>query len=118
MPMSIREFHLKNRNGIYNTPSLIADLLVGKLVITKNISIIDPACGKGNLLMAALQLCKELSSKEGPYLVGCDKFKQRNIDERIKFVHKDFFRYVENEKFDIVLTNPPYIHSSNIEVKA
>jgi len=105
------------KNGIFYTPNAIATLLISRAVDGSKTSILDPACGEGSLLTAALKRNYLLYKRNAPRLVGCDKFKQKNLDEIIKFVHKDFFKYSANEKFDLVLTNPPYIHSSKIEVK-
>jgi len=112
--MSSKALHQKNKNGVFYTPNPIADLLVSNIVKKRNISIIDPACGKGNLLTAALRVCKQLSDKRGPHLVGCDRFQQRNLDQCIRFVKSDFFKFKCREKFDLVLTNPPYIQSGRI----
>ena len=109
-----KKLRIKN-NGIFYTPDTIAALLVSRAMDRQKASILDPACGEGSLLRAALKQCSHFYNKRIPRLVGCDKFKQRNLDLNIKFFHTDFFRYLPNEKFDLILANPPYIPSARIK---
>ena len=115
--MSSQAKHRVKNNGIFYTPTAIATLLASRVIDRHMGFILDPACGEGSLLAAALKQSFRFSNKRVTRLIGCDKFKQGNLDQNIEFVHKDFFKYAVNEKFDLVLTNPPYIHSSRIEVK-
>jgi len=104
-------------NGIFYTPKHVAALLASQAANGKNISILDPACGNGILLTEALRVSKHLSYKRGPHLVGCDRFKQKNLNRHIKFIHSDFFVLKTDEQFDLILTNPPYIQSARIDSK-
>lgn len=112
--MSNKQLKRKRGNGIFYTPETIATLLSSCAIDGREISIFDPACGNGNLLAAALKACKGLGKRGKLRLIGCDKFRQRNLDRQIKFVHSDFFAFKTNEKFDVILTNPPYIQSARI----
>jgi tRNA1(Val) A37 N6-methylase TrmN6 len=115
--MSIKQLRRIKKNGIFYTPEHVAALLTSQAVNERDISILDPACGNGILLTEALRISKKLSGKSEPYLVGCDRFKQKNLDQNIKFVHSDFFKLNTNEQFDLILTNPPYIQSARIDLK-
>ncbi len=112
--MSHNRIHRKKNNGIFYTPEHIAALLASRAVDKRNVSILDPACGEGSLLTAAMEECKQLPSGRRPRLVGCDRFKQRNLAEYVRFVHSDFFAFKTTEKFDLILTNPPYVQSGRI----
>ena len=113
---SKKHLRVKN-NGIFYTPEHIAMLLVAQVITRQDISILDPACGNGILLTQALRVSKQLPSKHKPYLVGCDRFKQKNLDQRIKFIHSDFFKVKTDQQFDLILTNPPYVQSARIDSK-
>lgn len=115
--MSHNRIHRKKNNGIFYTPEHIAVLLALQAVNRRDISIFDPACGNGILLLEALRVSKQLSDKQGPCLVGCDRFKQKNLDQHIKFIQSDFFKFKTDEQFDLILTNPPYIQSARIDSK-
>ena len=110
--------HLRvKKNGIFYTPAHVAALLASQAINGREISILDPACGNGVLLTEATRISKNLSCKRGLRLVGCDRFQQKNLDMNIKFIHSDFFKLKTNEQFDLILTNPPYIQSSRIDLK-
>ena len=105
------------KNGIFYTPESVAELLVSQAIEVGGLSILDPACGEGALLKAAVEESKKFRNARRPRLVGCDRFKPQNIDQCIEFVHSDFFAYKAEEKFDIVMTNPPYVQTSRIDKK-
>ena len=46
------------KNGIYYTPSNLAEFLAKPLLNDKNIKILDPAYGEGALLLAAEKILK------------------------------------------------------------
>jgi adenine-specific DNA methylase len=105
------------KNGIFYTPESIAGLLARQAIKRGGLSIFDPACGEGALLKAAVEESKRTYGARRPRLVGCDRFKQRKLDQRIEFVHSDFFKLKDNKKFDLILTNPPYVKSGRISSK-
>jgi len=112
--MSSKRVHRKKRNGIFYTPRPMAEMLVSKAIKRSGLSILDPACGEGVLLKAAVEESRRFSGARRPRLVGCDRFKQRKLDQRIEFVHSDFFKLKDDKKFDLILTNPPYVQSGRI----
>ena len=117
MHMLNKVHHRIKNNGIFYTPEHVATLLASQAISGREISIFDPACGNGILLTEALRVSKRLSGKRGLHLVGCDRFKQKNLDHNINFIHSDFFKLNTNEQFDLILTNPPYIQSARIDSK-
>jgi len=112
--MYSKRVHLKKKNGIFYTPRPMAEMLVNKAIKRSGLSILDPACGEGVLLKAAVEESRRFSGARRPRLVGCDRFKQRKLDQRIEFVHSDFFKFKDDKKFDLILTNPPYVQSGRI----
>lgn len=115
--MSSRRLSRIKKNGIFYTPRLVAELLASQAMKRGGLSILDPACGEGALLKAAVEEGKRFGYTRRPRLVGCDRFKPRKLDHRIEFVRCDFFAYKAHEKFDVILTNPPYVQSARINVK-
>ncbi len=112
--MSHNKIHRIKNNGIFYTPANIADLLAERAINKRGISIFDPACGKGSLLKAAIKRCAKLPIGQKPYLAGCDRFIQRDLEKNINFIRSDFFTFKTNKKFDLILTNPPYVQAGRI----
>ncbi len=105
-------------NGIFYTPRPLARLLASRSNITHGISILDPACGNGSLLRAALECAEHSPGLRRPRLLGYDRFAPEEIDPQIQFIHSDFFSVEVKEKHDLILTNPPYVQSAKIPLEA
>lgn len=115
--MCDKRLHRIRKNGIYYTPEPVVELLVSQAIKRGGLSILDPACGEGALLKVAVEKSERFRGARRPRVIGCDRFKPRKLDRRIEFVRCDFFAYKANEKFDVILTNPPYVQSARINVK-
>ena len=108
-----------NRHTLIPRPE--TELLVEKLVKIykdKKISILDIGTGTGCILIS---LISEIFSSRG---VGVDiskkaiKIAEKNaykfeVKDKIKFLHKSFSNLV-NKKFDLIVSNPPYIKRGQI----
>lgn len=102
-------------NGVFYTPESVArELAIGARKCTPNsrpLRVLDPSCGDGVLL----RLSRELFGDEHTYH-GCDIFSPASPRRNggWKFVHSDFFEYPISKKYDVVVTNPPYVRSGQI----
>ncbi len=99
----------KNKYGQYFTPEIVADFMIDLANINKKSKILEPSCGKGIFL----ELLKEkgyenLSAYELDNALIPNKFKNR-----IK--NKSFVSAKIDEKFDLIIGNPPYIRWKNLE---
>ncbi len=118
-----KEFYGKNflvKNTLIPRPE--TELLVEKLIQTfnkKKISILDIGTGSGCIIISLLN---NLEKSNG---VGIDISKnailtaKRNalrfkIKNRLKFYNKSFMSMF-NQKFDLIVSNPPYIERKNIK---
>lgn len=83
-------------------------------VSDKNRRVLDLGTGTGCIICA---LCKNINNLGG---IGIDKSKRAlkvakknvkklGLNEKIKIKHGDFAKFRANEKFDIIVSNPPYI---------
>lgn len=116
-------------NGVVYTPSEMADY-VAQLMLRyadkkshKEISILDPAVGEGELLVAMINAVKsdccriKVVGYETDQLVGEDtqsKLRQMFPDIDIEIRIGDFLSAVEDGsagKYDYVIANPPYIRT-------
>jgi len=105
----------KRKNGIFYTPRLMARLLASRAIDSRDFLVLDPACGDGILLKAAAERYAQFHAMAAPRLVGCDRFKPKEVSPSLEFVRSDFFAYEPGDKFDVILTNPPYVQSSKID---
>lgn len=118
----------KLRGGYY-TPNRIATFL-SKWAITKDtLRVLEPSCGDGNFVEAAILRFNELGI-EGDKLVGRIKGIELIEVEAIKakqrakqlglnsstIVNSDFFQFLNDSQgdlYDVVLGNPPFIRYQN-----
>jgi len=94
--------------GQYFTPAYVADFMIGLSEVPKSAQILEPACGKG----VFLKLLKEKGYKS---IVGyeIDKTLEPITDAKIFF--KSFVSEKINQKFDLIIGNPPYIRWKNLD---
>ena len=122
---------VRKRNGVHYTPVELADFLARRTTdcLFENeradnqqaITILDPACGDGQLL-GSLIACLRRRGFEPPSVLGFDtdpiaveqtqtrlsKFELSSCDIQ----NKDFLNEVElNQQVDCVIANPPYVRT-------
>lgn len=93
----------------------------------KNIAILEIGSGSGCISLAIL---KNLPIEKNLSIVAIDKSKQAILnsqlnsqvlaceDKRIQFKQIDFFKYQPPIKFDLIISNPPYIPTEEISALA
>ncbi len=108
----------RRQNGIFYTPHILAKHLVEPLARDSvPTSVLDPACGNGSLLSAAKEVFFRNSSGNKPDLFGCDLSPDfQNLSQLpAKHVwHGDFLGLQLNQRFDLVLMNPPFVRHHSI----
>ena len=98
------------------------ELLVEKLVNifrNKRINILDVGTGSGCIIISLLS---ELQSSKGTGIdisnkaikVAIKNSKKHNSTEKIKFINRSF-QDINFKKFDLIVSNPPYIKSGDIK---
>ena len=111
---------LVNKNTLIPRPEtelLVEDLI--KIYKNKNITLLDVGTGSGCIIISLLS---ELSNSKG---VGIDissralKIAKNNallhkVENKIKFYNKSIIKLF-NCKFDLIVSNPPYIDTKNIK---
>jgi adenine-specific DNA-methyltransferase len=122
----------KLRGGYY-TPSSIAKFICSWTIQDKNDIVLEPSCGDGNFIEAAIQRFNELGI-EGKNLYGRIKGIELIPDEADKAMHRaskyglnsdtivnnDFFSFISNQKkkvYNAIIGNPPFIRYQNFPEK-
>lgn len=118
----------KLRGGYY-TPKKIAEFLSKWAIHSDTQKILEPSCGDGNFVEAAILRFKELGI-DGDKLKGRIKAIELIEEESLKaklrakelgvnsttVVNSDFFQYLNSngiDRYDAVLGNPPFIRYQN-----
>lgn len=100
---------IKNKYGQYFTIKSIADFMVGLIGIEKNAPILEPSCGEGIFLQSL--------EESGYYNITAYEI-DSTLKNPYKYVkYKSFVSSPTNEKFDVVIGNPPYIRWKNLETE-
>lgn len=118
----------KLRGGYY-TPQPLADFLCRWSIQENTKSVLEPSCGDGNFIEAAINRFEALGidgkSIDGK-IKGIELIEEEALKaaERAKYlglksktiVNSDFFHYVESNeacKYDAIIGNPPFIRYQN-----
>jgi adenine-specific DNA-methyltransferase len=106
------------RHGIYYTPSHLANFLVTPLLNRKALSVFDPAYGEGSLLLAAENVANGDSATRQLTLFGCDRAPVNGLLRHLpssNLMEIDFFDYSSEDKFDVIVMNPPFVRHHLID---
>ena len=106
----------KKENGIYYTPDALAEHLAAPLIKGEKLEVFDPAYGQGSLLLAAESILRQNQPAQELALYGCDIHPVNGLLEHLpaaNLIQQDFFDYDRERKFDVILTNPPYVRHQN-----
>ena len=106
------------------TPRMETELLVEQVLKCqknfKNCTILDLGTGSGAIAVAIAKNCdaKVTAIDVSKVALSVAEQNAKKNDVRIEFLHSNLFQDLKRKrKFDIIVSNPPYIPSSEIEKK-
>jgi tRNA1(Val) A37 N6-methylase TrmN6 len=117
---------IKKLNGVTYTPINVAKMMVSKLSMEAGANWVDPACGDGTFMVAALERASELGIKftiTGWEIDGevVEQARQRLSQQfpnqsLAKWVvhHRDSLNSQWPQPIDVVIGNPPYLESKRM----
>ncbi len=106
-----------NENTLIPRPEteLLVELAIAR--ISEKAQIIDLGTGSGAIALAIAKECQQCSILATDYSPTALKVAQYNAKklgiDKIKFVQSNWYSNIENVKANIIVSNPPYIESSD-----
>ncbi|MGF1532828.1 MAG: Eco57I restriction-modification methylase domain-containing protein [Bernardetiaceae bacterium] len=99
----------RNKFGQYFTPAIVAEFMIDLADISPDSRILEPSCGEGVFL--------ELLQRKGFHNLAAFEI-DGSLSQKFDFVRYESFVSAKiDEKFDLVIGNPPYIRWKNLEEK-
>lgn len=128
-----QEHNEQKLNGVHYTPTALAEFVADRILASfdldskKKVTIFDPAIGDGELLKnLALKILKkgipikicgtDIDSKA---IQIAKKRLQEDLPKNadIEFQQQDFTTLKSEEKFDLIIANPPYVRTQSLGAK-
>ena len=97
----------KNKFGQYFTPKVVAEFMIEMANISKNSEILEPSCGEGIFL--------ELLHQKGFKNISAFEIDQELAKEFACVKYESFVSAKIENKYDLIIGNPPYIRWKNLE---
>ena len=99
----------------------LVETVISDCDTNKNRTILDMGTGTGCIICA---LCKNIPNTTGVAIdksrqalnVAKKNIKKLNLENQIVLKHADFANFKSDEKFDIIVSNPPYIKYGDMRV--
>ena len=110
----------KRTTGQYYTPEEFVKYFYDEKAVSKNLKVIDPACGTGAFLVPYIKRCNDNNECSLDKVWGVDidaqallitlarLLKACNFKGIPKLILADFLFLTTREEFDLVIGNPPY----------
>lgn len=90
-----------------------------KLRGAKEWEVLDLCCGSGAIGISLAKICSNIRVTASDISAAAVKVASENaaaLRAKVKFVEGDMFKPHEGKKFDMIVSNPPYIKSAMIEI--
>ena len=114
-----RDFFV-NRNTLIPRPEteLLCESVI-KIFKNKNLNILDVGTGSGCIILSILSEIKKakgigIDISRNAIKVAKKNSNKLSLNNRVKFFNKSF-EDIHNHKFDLIVSNPPYIKTSDIK---
>lgn len=95
---------------------LLVELAIAKCPQDRKLRILDLGTGTGAIALAIASECKNaevvaVDKSENALKVAQENARRHNL--QVEFIQGDWFAALENKKFDLIISNPPYIPSND-----
>lgn len=106
MELAVKQ-NKKNKFGQYFTPKVVAEFMIDMANISQNSAILEPSCGEGIFL--------ELLQQKGFKNLTAFEIDQELAQEFDCVKYESFISAKIENKYDLIIGNPPYIRWKNLE---
>lgn len=114
---------LVNDNVLIPRPEteLIIDIIIDKFDKNSKLSILDIGTGSGNIAITLAKYfpfskIEAIEKSKSSIKVAKKNIDKYNISEKkISLIRSDFFHYSTDKKYDIIVSNPPYIKTKVVK---
>lgn len=103
---------------IQNTPARKLTFME-KLRGSKEWDVLDLCCGSGAIGISLAKICSNIkvtASDISPEAIAVAAENAASLRAKVKFVEGDMFEPLNGKKFDMIVTNPPYIRTAMISI--
>ena len=106
-------------NENFLSPRCDTEILVEKaieLINDKPSKVLDLCCGSGCIGITVKKFCKNayvLLSDISLKALEVSKINDKKFETQVDFCHSDLFNSIPKQKFDFILSNPPYIKNTD-----
>lgn len=103
---------------IQNTPKEKLSL-IEKLKGNKEWEVLDLCCGSGAVGISLAKICSNIkvtASDISAEAIAVAEENAGNLHTKLKFVQGDMFKPHQDKKFDMIVTNPPYVKTAMISI--
>lgn len=103
---------------IQNTPKEKLSL-IERLKGNKEWNILDLCCGSGAVGISLAKICSNIkvtASDISAEAIAVAEENASNLHAKLKFVQGDMFAPHQDKKFDMIVTNPPYVKTAMISI--
>lgn len=93
--------------------------LLEKLKGAKEWEVLDLCCGSGAVGISIMKICSNVrmtASDVSEKALRIAETNAKNLHTKVKFVCGDMFKPFEGKKFDMIVSNPPYIKTLMISI--
>ena len=90
-----------------------------KLRGSKEWDVLDLCCGSGAIGISLAKICSNIkvtASDISPEAIAIAAENAASLRAKVKFVEGDMFKPFNGRKFDMIVTNPPYIRTAMISI--
>ncbi|MCL2063371.1 MAG: SAM-dependent methyltransferase [Candidatus Cloacimonetes bacterium] len=112
--------HKQKQTGSFYTESVVVESMIKWAIREGKESVLEPSFGEGIFIEKSLNRFNELGN-DNPKLVAieiqpevADSFRNKEKLETSYVINSDFLAFHSDEKFDVVIGNPPYVCLKNI----
>ena len=107
----------KDDFNFFPTPPKIVSTMVQWANITDGERVLEPQCGDGRIVVAIAEAAnaKITAIELDAIRVQALKTNSRFTGTGVELVQGDFLRYQQDDKFDVILMNPPFRNKADIK---